>query len=78
MTRKWWFCSVGISNFLSKHLEQETYGLKQDRDPHAHRQGDGKQDHVVPVSQYAVIDPESGQNQCQQPGAETGQPVQDI
>ena len=53
------------------------YGLKQNRGPHAHCQGDGKQDHIVPVSQYAVMAPESGQNQSQQPGTETGQPVQD-
>ena len=52
--------------------------LEQDRDPHAYRQGDGKQDHILPISQYAVMDPESGQNQSQQPGTETGKPVQDI
>ena len=51
--------------------------LEQDRDPHAHCQGDGKQDHIVPVSQYAVMDPEPGKDQRQQPSAKTRQPVHD-
>ena len=67
-----------LSNYLTDPSKQSACGFEQNRNPNTYPQGEGKQNHILPVAQHAMVNQESCQHQSYQPGEEPRQSVQDI